>query len=472
MTVYGQSAVNYTWDNANRLTQIAQSSATVTLGYDSANRRTSLTLPNGIAAAYGYDAASNLTSIAYTNGSTAVGNLTYTYDADGRRTSVGGTLTGVNLPAALSSAAYNANNQLTQWGSSSLTYDLDGNLTNDGTNSYSWDARNQLSSVGSSSFAYDSFGRRTQNAAGTGFLYDGVNSVQELSGSTVTANLLGGPWVDEVFTRTDSAGARDFLLDALGSTEALTDSSSTIQTQYTYGPFGSTTSSGSSSANAYQFTGRENDGTGLYYYRARYYSPTTGRILSEDPSGFAGSGPNLYEYAGDNPVNFNDPFGLDRNAPNNPIDDQGSVINSTNNPINSANDPVDAPPNETPGYNNSCITRAIDNGLLHAFIDGIGLIPEGGLVSRAVGNYAGWRGIVATQQGTKTIQAVKMGTGIGSTGVFSNDSSTTGVISTGLGVAGIAAALGGAVPGVGQVISGASIVADIYSAGKEIAGCN
>jgi RHS repeat-associated protein len=141
--------------------------------------------------------------------------------------------------------------------------------------------------------------------------------VQELSGSTATANLLSGPSVDEVFTRTDSAGARNFLTDALGSTLALTDSSSAIQTQYTYGPFGSTSSSGSSSTNAQQFTGRENDGTGLYYYRARYYSPTTGRILSEDPSGFAGSGPNLYEYAGDDPVNFNDPFGLDRNAPNN-----------------------------------------------------------------------------------------------------------------------------------------------------------
>jgi len=45
-------------------------------------------------------------------------------------------------------------------------------------------------------------------------------------------------------------------------------------------------------------------------YRARYYNPTTGRFLSEDPMGFAGSGPNFYAYAGDNPSNSTDPLGL------------------------------------------------------------------------------------------------------------------------------------------------------------------
>jgi hypothetical protein len=44
-------------------------------------------------------------------------------------------------------------------------------------------------------------------------------------------------------------------------------------------------------------------------YRARYYNPTTGRFLSEDPMGFAGGGPNLYTYAGDDPTNFYDPSG-------------------------------------------------------------------------------------------------------------------------------------------------------------------
>jgi RHS repeat-associated protein len=136
--------------------------------------------------------------------------------------------------------------------------------------------------------------------------------VQELSGSTVTANLLTGG-VDEIFARTDSAGVRNFLTDALGSTLALTDSSGTVQTQYTYEPFGKTTSSGQANSGTLQYTARENDGTGLYYYRARYYNATLQRFISEDPLGFGGGDVNFYAYVGNDPNDFTDPFGLDKN---------------------------------------------------------------------------------------------------------------------------------------------------------------
>jgi RHS repeat-associated protein len=260
-------------------------------------------------AAYVYDAASRVTSITYTLGGSPVGDLTYTYDADGHRTSVGGSLASANLPAALTSASYNANNQLTQWGAASLSYDLNGNMTSDGTSSMSWNARDQLSALGGTSFAYDALGRRIQTASGNAFLYDGVNAVQELSGSTVTANLLTGLGVDEVFTRTDSAGARNFLSDALGSTMALADSSGAVQTQYSYEPFGKTTASGTSNTNTFQFASRENDGTGMYYYRARYYNPTLQRFVSEDPLGFGGGDTNLYAHVGNDPTDLIDPSG-------------------------------------------------------------------------------------------------------------------------------------------------------------------
>jgi YD repeat-containing protein len=64
--------VNYTDDDVNRLTQITPGAATVTIGYDNANRRTSVTLRNGVVVAYRYDAASRVTSITYTQGRTTI----------------------------------------------------------------------------------------------------------------------------------------------------------------------------------------------------------------------------------------------------------------------------------------------------------------------------------------------------------------------------------------------------------------
>jgi RHS repeat-associated protein len=114
--------------------------------------------------------------------------------------------------------------------------------------------------------------------------------------------------VDEYLTRTDSTGTANFLTDALGSALLLTDNSGSTLAQYAYEPFGDTTVTGSSSS-TYQYTGRESDGTGLYFYRARYYSPQFGRFVSEDPIGF-GDGPNVYSYVRSSPLNLRDPFGL------------------------------------------------------------------------------------------------------------------------------------------------------------------
>jgi len=115
---------------------------------------------------------------------------------------VGGSFAQVNLPSALASAAYNAANQLTSWGTSNLTYDLDGNLLTDGLNNYTWNARNQLASISggvAATFQYDGLGRRSKNAVGTSFVYDGLNPVQELSGNNVSATLVTGLGIDEVF---------------------------------------------------------------------------------------------------------------------------------------------------------------------------------------------------------------------------------------------------------------------------------
>jgi RHS repeat-associated protein len=306
-TVTGQPIVNYYFDNASRLYKITQGSSTALIGYDNANRRSTLTLANGTVLTYGYDNDSRVIGMTYQSGTSVVGNLTYQYDAAGRRTQVGGSLAATGLPQAVNSATYDPANELTNWNGTTISYDPNGNVQNDGISAYTWNARNQLIAGGAITFQYDSFGRRTLNAVGNTLLYEGRNVAQELSGGSSNATrVLGG--IDEFYSRSDSTGVSSPIIDAQGSVVALSNSAGNITSQYSYDPFGNTTGYGGPSTNAFEYTGRENDGTGLYFYRARYYSPQFGRFVSEDPIGFRG-GVNRYAYVGNNPIGRSDPSG-------------------------------------------------------------------------------------------------------------------------------------------------------------------
>jgi len=241
--------------------------------------------------------------------------LIYSYDTDGRVTAKSGTLSSTGMPSAVTGNTFNADNAMTGFNGTTLSYDANGNLSSDGTNAYTWDARNHLTAISggaTASFVYDAFGRRVQktvNGTSTQFLYDGWNPVQEFQGGTPSANLLTGLGIDQYFQRTDATGPSSYLSDALGSTLALSNSAGGLTASYVYEPFGKASIAGSSS-NPYQFSGRENDGTGLYFYRARYYQPILQRFISQDPIGFAGGDPNLYAYVANNPLNFIDLLGL------------------------------------------------------------------------------------------------------------------------------------------------------------------
>jgi RHS repeat-associated protein len=316
-TVAGQPEVSYGYDAADRLTAIA-GTGNVALAYDAAGRPTATTLPDGISENYGYDNASELTAIRYARASTTLGELNYAYDAGGNRTAMWGSYARLNEPQTFTGASYNADNELTSANGTGYEYDPHGNLTNDGINAYTWNARGQLSGLsggsGSASFSYDPFGRREQasvNGGNTTYLYDGANVAQETAGGSSQTNYLLGLGLDQRYSRRDSNGTQSYLTDALGSSLALADGEGNIKTTYSYDPFGQSIASGESSSNPYQYTGRENDGTGLQYNRARYYSPSQQRFISQDPLGFGGSGANLYAYAGDDPTGLRDPTGRD-----------------------------------------------------------------------------------------------------------------------------------------------------------------
>jgi RHS repeat-associated protein len=324
-TVSSQPEVSYGYNDDGLLTSVSNGTQSAALSYDNASRLKQTTLPDGITQNYAYDPASRPTDIIYDNSSgSQIGDLHYALDPDGNRTQQWGSYARLTIPQATPTAVYNADNQLSTVGTTSYTYDNNGNLTGDGTSTYSWNARNQLTSISggsTASFTYDPFGRREQATIGgksTSYLSDGQNVTQELSSGTPTVNYLLGPGLGERFARTDSNGTQSYLTDLLGSTIALGNGDQTLATTYTYDPFGQVTAAGDPSTNPYQFAGQQNDGTGLNYDNARYYSPSQGAFTSPDPLGNQTSGVNLYEYANQDPTTTTDPTGLD-SSPTGPI---------------------------------------------------------------------------------------------------------------------------------------------------------
>jgi len=318
-TVAGQAPVSYSYDAASRPTAIQQEAVgTVTFGYDALDRRFRLVLPNGVSAEYQYDAASRLTSLIYRNALGVLGDLTYQYDAAGNRIAIGGSFARTLLPTPVASAAYDAANRQVTFGGKAMTSDANGNLAtlNEGAAStvFTWDARNRLASLNggtAGAFAYDARGRRVRmDVSGElrEYQYDELDISRE-SVAGVRVGYVRTLTSDEAICRLAPGSLSCYLADALTSTVALADSTGSIATAYSYEPFGAAATTGAVGPNAFQFTGRENDGTGLYYYRSRYYHAGLARFLSQDPLRIIRLG-NLYPYASNSPLTFVDPTGL------------------------------------------------------------------------------------------------------------------------------------------------------------------
>ncbi len=330
-----QPSLSYTWDDADRLTLITQAAGasngnqaqTVAFQYDDANRPTKTTYTSGMSVNTTYTDAGEVKTLKYLKADNSViAQGGYTYDAAGRRISVSGDLAnfiGTQGPD-ITDAAYNAANQLTTWGGKAFSYDFNGNMTGDGVTTYTWDARDQLTGVNNTmtnaSFTYDSQGRRVSRklgAATTAFNYDGDNFIQELDAAgrsgNITANLITGG-IDQHFMRQTTVGGQPsmswIMTEANNSTVVQTDGQGVVQKTFQYTPYGSPVSTTGTSTDSQRYTGREDDATGLYYYRTRYYRPDAMRFISEDPIGWSSGQVNNYAYVDGNPVSGVDPTGL------------------------------------------------------------------------------------------------------------------------------------------------------------------
>lgn len=157
-------------------------------------------------------------------------------------------------------------------------------------------------------------------------IYAGSQSVGEVRNQQLSHSLMTGLQMDEHIARIalNQAGAattsqlspqvKTYLTDALGSVIATAKADQSLEVGYAFSPYGQTQKVGvenqiAGSENSSQYTGRENDNNGLYFYRARYYDPILKRFISEDPIGLAG-GINSYGYVEGDPVSFTDPSGL------------------------------------------------------------------------------------------------------------------------------------------------------------------
>ena len=163
---------------------------------------------------------------------------------------------------------------------------------------------------------YDPFGRRYSKETSEGqkeiYIYDGLNIIEVYDGNTMAlkSSFVHSDIIDEVLFGNIQGQDVYYHQDGLNSVKKLTDGTGTIIGIYDYDAWGNPIGTLPSIANPFTYTGREWDKeTGLYYYRARYYTSQIGRFISEDPIGFDG-GINFYAYVGNNPVNFMGPLGL------------------------------------------------------------------------------------------------------------------------------------------------------------------
>ena len=306
---------SYRYDKLNRVTEIAVLNeegallTSVKYDYDKLDRVVSTVDKKGVAKKYEYDAKSQLIKVSQGD------NLTeYQYDLSGNRKAVIRNGERVEYQTGV-------NNQLLSVGEDSFQYDADGNLisksSSDGKKyTYTYDESGRMKSAqgpqGSVSYQYAPNGIRVARTTADKelrYLFDGGDIISEICDGKTESEYLHGPGVDEWLMVERGGTQLSCHADRMGSVLAQADASGKLVKTFSYDEFGNSDVDGVENSNITSYTGREWDAVAnMYYNRARFYSPETGRFNALDPLGLT-QGQNQYSYVYNNPLTFIDPNG-------------------------------------------------------------------------------------------------------------------------------------------------------------------
>lgn len=357
-TNLGGTSVNYAYDALNRLATVTDNrlaAGTTGYTYDTVGNLGGYAYPNGVVTTYSYNPLNRLTNVQLSVGGSTLASYGYTLGLAGNRTAVaelsgrqvnytydalyrltaetiaGGSITGTIgyaydavgnrlarsstvAPIPATTSTYDANDRL-----QTDSYDANGNTTASAANAYTYDFENHLKSQNGTAvtLVYDAYGNRVAKTAGgstTQYLVDDRN----LTGYAQVLEEISAGTVQRVYTyglnrisQNQASGTSFYGYDGHGNVRLLTDSTGVVTDQYDYDAYGNILSRAGTTPNVYLYSGEQTDpNLSLYYLRARYLNPTTGRFQSVD--NFEGSGRKFshkYLYTDGNPVNMSDPSG-------------------------------------------------------------------------------------------------------------------------------------------------------------------